>query len=176
MTDNIKTWPDFVKQKLIPLMDTDDSYAKYVEAQQLAIDQYKPSNYRSKPVIKLRADWLEELQNDWTHEGPDNVWQPEVFEYTCSQVEGYLGSEGGGSDCNGVMGVKLNDEIFFFEVSGFHDSWNGGELYWRDAKRVPMPTFEAELVPSFYRYKNLGGWDLKSLERLGVDIPPLPSV
>ena len=169
----IKTWPDFVKQKLMPLSNTDAEYTKYVEGQQKAIDKYVSSNYRSKPTIKSREDWANQMEREMISGGPDSIYPIEhLGDYITYQVSGYFGEEGGGYDCHGIVGVNLNNELFFFEVSGYHDSWNGGDIYWHDATVVPTPDLTPEYVPGHYKYP--GDWDTKALIKLGVSIPPLP--
>jgi hypothetical protein len=169
----MKTWPDFVKEKLMTLTNTDVEYDKYVEAQQKAISEHKPSHYRDKPVVKSREAWAAELEKDWILNGPENVYPDEhLGDYSTHEVSGYFGRDGGGYDCHGVEGVTLNGELFFFEVSGYHDSWNGGELHWNKAKLIPTPDLTPEYVPAHYKYP--GDWNLNALIRMGVSVPPLP--
>jgi hypothetical protein len=169
----MKTWSDFVKEKLIPLSTTDAEYAKYVEEQQKAIAEYVSSPYRSKPTVKSREDWANQLEREWISEGPENIYPyKQLGEYVTKEVSGYFGEEGGPTDCGGVVGVNLNGELFFFEVFGYHDSWNGGELHWNEAKLIPTPDLTPEYIPGHYRYP--GDWNTKALIKLGMSVPPLP--
>lgn len=59
--------------------------------------------------------------------------------YTISYESGYCGYEDGGSQVSFLISIQEDGkDKEFFHVTGYYDSWDGGEVYYSSAERVKV--------------------------------------
>jgi hypothetical protein len=85
-------------------------------------------------------------------------------------VDGYTGEEGGPTDVNFIC--RIDDH--YFQVHGYHDSWNGGETFWDQATylgQLKKDTRFVKHVETYWKDKVTGKvvWSSDDLKKVDTE-------